>query len=405
MPSDTIVDNRLSVHLDLGSSPDINARFLADPSNRAHLANQALLYDRIAIPTKDYGIVPTLISWLGLKPFWKALNSNSFYFLHKPSFLGYAGNGNGIAAFTIKPSPERPFLWWQEAIFTDTPKAVELQLKYMCSSFSQGERSKLVSAIVNHSSDVDLSGDIFDRKIVAETYADILNSEELRTFISALGGNRPIIDLKRIPGIDPNQLKVSNYGLIQDPTDIVLRVAEFNLAAVMATQLGNCDLYAPTGADLLLASKLARSGINTSTLEKFINLLDLNNVPDPGVAVAAGNITLDEIWKLRESSASVKFRAWLKAAQPENARELEKMYVTSLGQKGFHEALPGKVIRFAITTAAGMLNPIVGTGIGMVDSFFVVRWLQGSTPQLFLDQLSNIYPENRTKKIGQRHRH
>jgi hypothetical protein len=173
---------------------------------------------------------------------------------------------------------------------------------------------------------------------------------------------------------------------------LILRVAEVNLALRMASQLGNCDLYAPDGAERLLTSKMARLGLKKSVLKGFISLLDLNDLPDPGAAVASGDITLLQMWRLRERKESRQFRKWLRTAQPGDARELERMYVSSLGRKGFHETLPGKAIRFAITAAVGVLNPLIGTGLGIADSFFVDQWLQGYSPKVFLDHLSSLYP-------------
>lgn len=398
MPSDTIVDNRLSVPIDLGSAVLANSTFLSTPANRGHLANQLLLYDRIAIPTKDFGMLPILASWLGYKCLAKAIDSNTLHFLHKPTMLGYAGNGVGLAGFTIKPSPEKAFQWWQEAVFGDASKAAELQLTHMCPSIGRAERSCFLSGIARATTEVSMSGLTFDTKIERETYTDILNSEELKRLISELSGNPSTLDLKRVPGVKADGMKVSHNDSIRDPPDMILRIAETNLSLLMANQIGGCDVYAPDGADRLLISKLARSGFSPSSLEKFASLLELANVRDPGVAVASAEITLEDIWKLRERTASRKFRQWLRRATPGDARDLEKMYVDSLGKRRFADGLPAKALRFTVTAAAGVVNPVFGVAAGAVDSFFVDLWLKGYTPKLFLDELVSIYPDNSYRK-------
>jgi hypothetical protein len=62
MKSDSIIDSRLFIRLDLDISLKINLLFQINLSNVSHLANQLLLYEKIVIPTKDFGIVPILIN-------------------------------------------------------------------------------------------------------------------------------------------------------------------------------------------------------------------------------------------------------------------------------------------------------------------------------------------------------
>lgn len=395
MPSDTIVDNRLSIPLDLSSALHINTVFLSSAANRGHLAAQLLLYDRIAIPTKDYGILPVLAQWFGPSCFIEALASGSLHFLHKPTMLGYAGNGVGLSTFTIKPPSGRAPEWWQEATFGDGAKAAELQLAHMCPWIGRRERSQLLATVVRYSTEVTMSGSVFDGRIKRETYTDILSSDTLKQQISILCGDPTSIDLERVPSIAPNQMKVSHLDPILDPADMVLRIAETNLALLMGSQMSNSDLYAPAGGDALLAGKLIRARHRPTMIEKFSGLLELTGVPDPAVAVASEEITLSEVWRLRKRRASRRFRHWLCRAAPSDARELERMYVAGLGKTHFVDRLPAKVIRFAITTVAGALHPVPGIIAGVADSFFVDLWLKGYAPKLFLDGLVSIYPKDK----------
>jgi len=194
-----------------------------------------------------------------------------------------------------------------------------------------------------------------------------------------------------LPGINTDVLKVSSHVEISESVDVVLQIAEVNLSIYMANLVGKCDLFVPEGTQNLLMSKLVRSGIDINTLNNFIQLLDLNNLPDPGIAIISGDITLGDIWKIREKRVSKKFRRWLQTSNTDDARDLERLYVESLGKDSTFNSLPVKIIRFALTTSASIINPVIGLGLDVVDSFFVDKWLHGYSPVFFLDQLNDLY--------------
>ncbi len=390
MRSDIIVDSRLSINHSLDHTLRANSLFLTNAANRAHLANQLLLYDKVVIPTKDFGIIPILIYWFGPKSFERVLKAGAIYFLHRPTLLGYAGNGVGISGFIIQPSEERSFEWWQEALFGDMTKAMDIQLQYMCPFIGKKQRAKLLTAINERSRPLQYDNDFFMKYIVHESYTDIMGNPALSDLVAILSGNPERIDLTRVHGVGPNQLKVSEADNITTAADVILRVTEINMALVMGAQFDKADVFVPQGSETLLKDKLARAKVTPAALDNFVRLLDLENMPDPGAAVWAGELSLDEIWRIRESRNSRNFRKWLRAADTGNARDLEKMYVSSLGHKSFYERLPTKMIRFAITKAADVLLPGSGTVLEVADSFFVERWLQGYSPKLFLDQLRKI---------------
>lgn len=390
MRSEKIIDSRLSINLNLDHTLRANSFFLTNPANRAHLANQLLLYDKVVIPTKDFGIVPILIYWFGPKDFERVLKSGAIYFLDRPSLLGYAGNGVGISGFIIQPSESRSFEWWQEALFGDMAKAIDIQLQYMCPFINRKQRSKLLMTIVEHSRPLQYDNDSFMKHIVHESYTDITLNPELSALVASLSRNPERIDLTRIPGVEPNQLKVLATDHITTPVDLILRVADINMTLVMGAQSDKSDVFVPQGSESILKGKLTRAKVTPTALDNFVSLLDLEDIPDPGVAVYAGELSLAEIWRIRQSCKSRKFRKWLRVADTGNARDLEKMYVSSLGKKSFYEKLPTKIIRFAITKAADVLLPLSGTILDVADSFFVERWLRGYSPRLFLDQLRKI---------------
>lgn len=397
MQSDSIIDSKLFVRLDLDISLKANSLFQIDPNNRAHLGSQLLLYDKITIPTKDFGILPILINWLGTKTFVEALESDTFSFLHRKALLGYQGGGSGISEFTFQGSEAKKMSWWHDAMFGEMDVAVEQQLKNMCPFIPRQERGRVVRDIISKSREVDYDKNFFMKNIVHETYTDIMKNTSLSLLLLVMQDSKQEankIDLRRLEGVGPNQMRFLGLYGIKDAIDLVLRIAEINMEIYMSTLSDNADLFTSEGAELLLKDKLIRAGVGSNYLDGFVSLLELNNIPDIGKAIADDNISLLDIWKLRKKRTSKDFRKWLRKATNKDARNIERLYVASLGNKALIDSLPLRAIRFAITSIASAVSPAIGLPLGIVDSFFVNKWLSGYSPKLFLDELSKIRIEN-----------
>lgn len=389
MHSDTILDSHLYIRPDL--TPKANRKFQADTSNKAHLASQLLLYDRIVIPSKDFGIIPILIDWMGLDRFREALDESALGFARPMSILGYAGNGNGISAFVIGESEKLHFDWWQDALFGSMDKAAELQLERQCPFIGAKDRSKLLQLILLCSKSIDWNNDVFMKSIVHESYADIMGHPVLSSFvIRHEPSGTTSVKLPWLTGVSPNQLRVSSLRHIRDGVDLVLRIAEINLEVMMAHIYGECDIGTSDGAQRILERKLYRYGIHPTAESKFMSLIELTGTPDIRPAISSGSMEFAEIMKLRQKKASREFRKWLRNARADDARDLERLYVSSLGNSAAYSSLPSRILRFIITTAVGIINPIAGPVASVVDSFFVEKWLDGYSPKLFLDELGKL---------------
>ena len=395
MKADSIIDSRLWIRLDLDTSLKANSFFHTNPSHRAHLAGQLLLYDSIVIPTMDFGIVPILISWMGLSVFREALETDSIRFVRPKSLLGYAGNGNGISGFEIQDTPEKPFPWYSAAKFGSLEDAPNLQLKYQCPFLTSSVREKLVSLIINRSKMLDWDNDLFMKQIVRESYTDIMKSPALSHLIlTREPQDTQSLQLDRLSGVASNEFRVLSLDQLKDGVDIVLRVAEINLEIMMAHLYDNADLGTSVGAEILLKEKLIRAGAQPQLIEQFQGLLELENIPDLWPIVEASVISISDIWKLRQQREAKQFRKWLREADPADTRELEKAYVALLGKSSIYTSLPVRILRFIITTAVSAVEPLVGTLAGTADSFFIEKWLAGYSPRLFLDKIRRI-PEKR----------
>lgn len=399
MKTEAILDHNLAIRLDLDPSWKANIAFQSNPANWSHLANQLLIYERVVVPTHDCGIVPILIGWFGLDGFREVLDSDALFFLKKRGLLGYVGNGNAVSTFIVEQGTGKPLAWWAEATYTSSAaKAVDLQLFHACPFVSVRERADLVEKVAARIQVPRYTNEVFISSVANETYRDIMGSPDLTSFViesehqDCKPGDcaHPQIDLIRLRGVTPRQMRLLNLHEIRDSVDLVLRVAEINLEVLLASTYGGCDIATSQGAERLLASKLLRSGFSHVALESFGRLLELNRIPDVGASVAAGEIGLKDLWRLRQKRSAREFREWFRSQNCEDPREIERQFVRGINEAGIRGSFPTRVVRFALTTLAGMVSPVTGALAAAVDSFFVDRWLDGFRPRLFLDALSRL---------------
>lgn len=388
-----VVDGRLFIRLGLDPTVPVNEAFAGNASNIGHLASQLLLYDVIVIPTHDFGLVPTLIDWLGPKRFRDALEESTFMFYRRESIIGYAGNGNGLSGFMVQETEANKFSWWQETIFGDLEKSIELQLAHNCSSFSKSEKQSLKRLILANSRKVEYDNEIFLKDIVKETYTDIITDPALSNFVLLNSSGQPKrLNLERLEEVEPNSMKTSYRFPLSSPVDLVLRIADINMELLMGSMLTGCDLHSSRGADRLLRGKLARAGISPTKHDQCVQLFNLNGIPDVAVAISEKKVSISEIWDFRQKKISGDFRNWLAEISLSNARELEQRFVESLKESTFYESLPIRYLRVALTSAAGIINPAVGVGASFADSL-IGRWIGKSSPKVFMDELQKL-PEN-----------
>lgn len=404
MPATSVVDSKLLVRLDLSNALASNLRFGGDLRNLAHLSSQLLLYEQVLIPTHDFGIVPALLSWLGVDLLEDMLKSHALKFVRQARHLGYVGNGNGISTFEIHAG-DAPLPWHEEARFALSPRAIELQLANGAVSLTESERDRLSALTLHKSVDIPYDAKSFTNHVVGETYRDILESQSLAAYVRRANKVRPdkAIDLTWLPQVGPAQLRtLGRDGAVNDPIDLVLAIAEINMQIMIAQKEHDADLHAAPGTENLLREKLRRAGVSTTALDGFIQLLELNSLPDIRQPLLAGEVTPAELWTVRQTNRGRRFRQWLREAQTQDARELEKAYVDALAQRNLGDNLPLRVLRFAVTSTAGFLSGPGGIIAGAFDSFFFESWLKGFSPRIFFDDLRHLVPSTEHKSRRRR---
>ena len=156
------------------------------------------------IPTTDYGIVPTLLRWLGPDVFRQAVDCGAIGFLRRHGCLGYAGNGNAISNFVIEIDGESAVPWDVRAMWARNEESVALQIDRSDLQLPIHNRGRLVPTIVNSSTSLQYENDAFMQKIANESYEDVIRDEAMSSWIRGKSGSSGAIDLLRLPTVGPD---------------------------------------------------------------------------------------------------------------------------------------------------------------------------------------------------------
>lgn len=393
MPSDSLLDSQLLVRPEITSAHESNMVFGYDRTNLAHLVNEMLLYERIVIPTYDLGIIPILVGWVGLEAVLELLESQAISPMRRLGIPAYIGAGNAISTVLFQPGPSRSFTWWQDALFRETPIAVERQVNTQLKSLSKDQRTKLIDATVRHTIEPPHTNDEFIRHVAQETYKDVVETPYLRNQLQRIYEIPSTgLDLLRLPDVGPDKvhLLLSTDVPADTGPGVLLRVADLNLQLMHCSHMGGADLGSEEGAREILRNKLVRAGYKYDVSEQFATVLELSSVPDPGALVATGDIGFREFLRFRDSANAVGFRKWLRGVVLETDKNIAREIISSLREVPASARWPAKLVRLGITTAFGALGSLSGLASGTVDSLFVSMWVDGFSPKLLLNDLSHI---------------
>jgi len=401
VPSESVIDSRLFNKIDLNNAVEVNSAVAANRGMLGHLTSQLLLYDRVVIPTYDFGIVPALISWLGIDLYEELMQLGALTFMRRRGLLGYVGNGNAISTFGIEQGERRPLPWWARALFSDNDESIELQLNNSADPLGHNDVERVLAPTLAQSVNLEYENDFFIENIANESYTDVMRSPWLSRYVLDTSVRRDdgSVDLRWLPQVGPDQMRVLRAdGRIRDPVDLVLRVAEVNMELLMADQAGGADLMTSQGSERLLQEKIRRAGASQEVLNGFMNLLELNGLPDIRAGIVDGTVSVSDLWWIRNGPDAQQFRKWLRDEGPRDANEFVGAYIRALGRETLADKVPVRLLRLAITSVAGLIPGVGGLVGGLaadaVDSFFVEKWLEGYSPKLFIDELQSLTPDD-----------
>lgn len=125
---------------------------------------------------------------------------------------------------------------------------------------------------------------------------------------------------------------------------------------------------------------LQRTRSNTDAQRQFVEIA-LPDMPTIAEVIDSGDRTFDDYLRLLDKSA--RFKHWIKSANPDEG--LVREYVLSVSSQDWVQTTQVKSIRYVLTLAMDMVNPIAGIAAGFADNFLVEKLLGGWRPNHFIN--------------------
>lgn len=367
------------------------------------LANYILLYDQIVIPTGNFLILPVLRIMLGDDVFEELLKNNVIVLARHDKWFSYIGNGGGLQFFSIGEgsSQDRNQQNLFHSYFAPMDEAIETALVTTAPISSRERKNQLANLLSEKV--VPVCADIQPEAFRHETYHDVLGSPYLRDFLSLRNNGR---SLDRLRGIAANQVRIysPHHSTLdqQESPEItsLLRVAFENFVLGIGTDVQASEITGDDSTLALLKAKGQRAGAAIEGVNAFTRIQEIAGIPDIGVAFAKKELSAEQLLDLRESKHAKSFRDWVgsETGTDEKEGDIVRRYVESIGKPSLIERLPAKLLRFAVTTGASAINPILGGVTSAVDSLFLSKWFPGKPPRLFLEHAKSVLLKNEQKK-------
>lgn len=378
----TILAGDMWVHYDFGNPNSRYEKFLSTGRPRfSRLLDSLILYDSVWVPTQDFMSITVLIGVLGDKAVMELLEAGDLKIIRLKGALAYVGNGGGLKFFEICGEGMDP-----DPCFADD----EVALQWALSGLNK-KPDPYINRLVQMNTK-SLSMAKMNDLIKHETYQDVLESQHLREFFAIRNKN-----MNSLVGIEPNQIRIAEVddsSVTGDEIDTVLRISRANQEMNLTVHAGCLDLTTGTPIGHLLKGKRERlKGVGDS-FENYATLKELVGVPDLAAHVLDTEIELrhhklSDILRPKHSRDGGEFRKWFHKNCKKDQKEIAKNYIDVLQQNPFVNSLPGKTIRFLVTTASGFLGPATGIVVGAIDSF-LGDYLRRSSPKFFIEDLRQI---------------
>lgn len=125
---------------------------------------------------------------------------------------------------------------------------------------------------------------------------------------------------------------------------------------------------------------LRRAGINADALSQF-HSVNFPDCPTLREAIDAGERSFDDFLRLLDKAS--RFKEWMAGVSPDEG--LVRTYLRDVTATGWVQKLPVKSLRYVITAAIEVANPIAGVAAAIGDSLLVEKIFGGWRPNHFVD--------------------
>jgi hypothetical protein len=364
-------------------------RMVAAPEYWSRIANYVLLYDQTVIPTGNLQILPVLRLILGESVFDELVRNKGIVFARFDQWFAYQGGGGGLVFFTIGENPNLPTRGpnMGHAYFKPLDEAIDVALQITLPPSSPQRRNEIKNLLLDNV--VKLPTAQIAEGLKEEAYNDISGSPYLRDFLSLRNAGR---SLDNLVGINPDQITIFDpHGAKEGPqvpeVQSVLRVAFENFLLSVGGKVDVTEITSDDSTLAVLQAKGQRLGFLPKGKNAFAQIQKVSGVPDIGEAFAAKRISSNQILDLRHSKHCQALRDWFAQGTPgESAEETLRRYVEEIGRPSWIESIPAKLLRFAVTTGIGVVEPITGAVASAADSFLLSKCFPGRSPRLFMKQ-------------------
>ena len=368
-----------------GDPNDRYQRFLS--RGRVEFRNfieNSLLYDEVYVPTQDFLSLTILLGVLGEDAIQELIATGTLKFIRIKGGMSYVGNGGGIQTTIIQSQDDtkQPYAFFSEIDYAVNWAINGLNIK--------PKDNKLYQKIIDNSIEVKI-GDLTD-KIKNETYNDIVSSKELQSFFSLRN-----MDLNNLKGINKNAVRV--YGgkdtstWTGDEIDTYLLLANTNLELNLMETVGCLDMTTSNPVGHMLRAKFNREIGKTKNTDSLTALKEIAGIPDFGEALLNKQINYSDLLRIKTTKNGAEFRDWFHKHCNGDDKKVAKEFIKILQDSPKMGSLPLKILRFIISSGLGFIPVVgsaIGTGAGLIDTFFLDKWTRGYSPKFFIEDLKQL---------------
>lgn len=196
------------------------------------------------------------------------------------------------------------------------------------------------------------------------------------------------------------QLNRAERAILCGLTEQVLELA---LVSHFLYDVSNCP-------DTALLSKLQfQKMADAKIIQQMTDtLFDLEGVPRFSQLIQQGILQLDKIPDFRATNDAQKFRAWISSHAAEDSQTIVKEYLTAISKKDlFDQGFPKLLKTISVSSlsgivgaslagpvglvaggvvGAGLVQPIIDSSLGLLDSYFLNSLLKGWNPKIYFEK-------------------